>query len=167
MGASRSAGVSAVMISSSLRGEPWQYSAPSRRTTSSKPAIRSRCARVMRAGGEGIRALGGSVGAVDRGVGVAAVEVRDDLAIGVAAHPADGQVEAGQAVEDLRRQRPRRDVAAHDDGVRAGEGGVGEDRVERRQVAVDVVEGGDDAHAAGPRTPPAGRSAGRAGGTTP
>ncbi len=104
----------------------------------------------MLRGGEGIGALGGSVGAVDLVVGVALVEVRDDLAIGVAAHPPDGHVEAGQAVEDLGGQRPRGDVAADDDRVRTREGGVGEDGVEGRQVAVDVVERRDDAHTEGP-----------------
>ena len=100
--------------------------------------------------GEGVGALGGCVDAVDRVVGVAAVEVRDDLAVGVAAHPAHGQLERAEPVEDLGRQRARGDVAADHHRVGASEGVVGEDRVERRQVAVDVVERGDDAHTEGP-----------------
>jgi hypothetical protein len=87
---------------------------------------------------------------VDRGVRVAAVEGGDDLAVGVAAHPPHRQRERRQAVEDLHGQRPRRDVAAHDDGVRAGERIVGEHRLERGQIAVDVVERRDDAHTVRP-----------------
>ena len=143
-------GVSAVMISSSLRGEPWQYSAPSSATTSSKPASRSRCARVMRAAVKAsARAAGSS--AVDGVVGVAAIEAVDHLAVGVAAHPAHA---AGRAPPGGRGPRagigPDDDVAADDDRVGAGEGVVGEHRLERGQVAVDVVERGDDAHTEGP-----------------
>ena len=76
----------------------------------------------MRAAVKASARCGGSVGAVDRWVGVAAIEVRDDLAVGVAAHPAHGQLEPRQAVEDLGRHRPGRDVAADHDGVGAGEG---------------------------------------------
>ena len=77
----------------------------------------------------------------------------DDLAVGVAAHPADA---AGRGPTGGRAPPPasaRRHVAAHDDRVRTGEGVVGEDRVERRQVAVDVVERGDDGHPQEPTTP--------------
>ena len=87
---------------------------------------------------------------VDGRVGVAAVEGVDHLAVGVAAHPPHGQLEPRQAIEDLGRHRPGRDVAADHDRVHLAEGGIGEHGVERGQVPVHVVEGGDDAHTDGP-----------------
>ena len=101
-------------------------------------------------GRERIRARRRVVGGVDACVGIAAVEEVDDLAVGVAAHPAHRQSEPAQAIEHLGGHRPGGDVAADDDGLGAGEGRIGEHGLERRQVAVHVVERGDDRHAAGP-----------------
>ena len=73
----------------------------------------------------------------------AAVVGADELAIGVAHHPADAFAEPREAVERLARQRAGRDVAADDDELRRGRLDLGEHRLERVGVAVDVVQRGD------------------------
>jgi len=74
--------------------------------------------------------------------GGAALEV--EHAVGVAAD--ERRADCTQPLERLDRHRSARDVAASDDPVHALRLDLREDRVERRQVPVDVVES-RDAHA--------------------
>jgi len=83
----------------------------------------------------------------------------DRLAIAVAAQEVRRQVERAQTGERLARHGTGQHVAAHDDAIGPGAHDVGEHGVERRQVAMDIVEGGN-AHrvilpCASPRSVPA------------
>jgi hypothetical protein len=52
-------------------------------------------------------------------------------------------LERDQAIECLSRHRPRGQITAEDDQVRRLALDLTQNRFERRQVPVDVVEGGD------------------------
>ena len=68
----------------------------------------------------------------------AALFAGQQLAIGVPAQPADALAESAQSFERLRREEAGDDVAADDDQRVVGH--VREHRLERGQIAVDVVE---------------------------
>jgi hypothetical protein len=74
-------------------------------------------------------------------LGLRCADGRRDLALAVAAHPVGGHAQLLQAVERGARERPRHRVPADHHRVELGRPWVGEHRVERVDVAVNVVEG--------------------------
>ena len=64
----------------------------------------------------------------------------DHLALGVPAHPRDPVAQGHEQAERLGRHRPRQRVAADHHEIRCGDVRLGQDGLERRQVAVDVVQ---------------------------
>jgi hypothetical protein len=64
------------------------------------------------------------------------------VALAVAADEAS-PIERADEVERLARQRARGEVAAEDDQIRLDLLELGQDRLQRREVAVNVVEGPD------------------------
>ena len=136
IGRSSSSGVRRVKISMSLRGVAWQKStspmpSTSTRHVSGQPAISTACS------GLSCSAFQRIDGHVDLGHLTAR---RNDLPIAVASDELDRQIQREQALERLARHRSGQDVAAHDDAIDTRLADFGKDRIERRQVAVNVVE---------------------------
>ena len=69
--------------------------------------------------------------------------MREHFSVAVAGDVVRGHVDVRQTVQRFARHRTGQHVAADDDAIDAGAADVVERGVERRQVAVDVVEGRD------------------------
>jgi hypothetical protein len=69
----------------------------------------------------------------------ALVEGRDDLPVGVAAHPADTVAHRFQTVEDLHGHRPRSHVTADDEQIEIDALQIRRHRFESRQVVLHVI----------------------------
>ena len=111
------------------------------RPAGGRPASRGRCApgttrSRRRPGTAGPRAA----------LGDRPVVSHDDEAVRVAAQVVDRPGERAEALEHLHGQRAGGDVAADHDGVRRIGLQLGDHGIERRPVAVDVVQRGDAAH---------------------
>src|SRR5829696_3895586 len=133
--AQRSGDDSRVSISSSRRGLAWQYRTPFSSSVSGALASgRARSAPSSPALSAALRATRSS------GARLARVQRLGDLPLAVAAQTVHRSLERLQAVERRRREGTRDGVAAHHDGVGPRGARVGEHRVERVDVAVDVVQ---------------------------
>ena len=111
--------------------------------------------------GPGRDGLGRGIG--DTPSARAGVEGLDHLAVAVAAHEPHRSVQPHEPLDRLGRKRPPGHITADDDGVDALEADIGEHGVEGRDVAVDVVQGGDDHRATVIRTPVRSAAAGQPG----
>jgi hypothetical protein len=78
------------------------------------------------------------------------VRARGDLPVGVAPHEASPLVEVLEPLDRLPREGPPSHVAAEHDEVGSRRVHLVQHRVERGQIAVNIVEGGD-AHAMEPK----------------
>ena len=97
-------------------------------------AERARAVGAERAG------VSAAVTAASRRGGLGRADRRGDLALAVAADQCTGRVERLEASSVARANGPGDDVAADHHRVGAGRARVGEDGVERVDVAVDVVQ---------------------------
>jgi hypothetical protein len=130
--------VAVVIRSVSLRGDP---------VTEHRGAqsIHVKHDRWRQAGQEVAMRLRDARGAVRRHrlvLGRASVKRLHDVPVRVAHHEAGAAIERHQPLQRLTRQRAPRQIPSHHDRVDAGFVDLGENRIQRRKIAVDVVEDG-------------------------